>query len=80
MRAFGITPITTCPHCSKLVDGTCQMCEPGDTHPSCHQCEDGKIAIPWYQHDLFYAVLTAVTVSVSSALIVSAIQRRMKQK
>lgn len=80
MQSLGITPITTCPHCSKLVDNTCVVCEPGDVHPSCEMCENGRIVVPWYRHELFLAISTTVVVTVASTLILSHIQKKWGKK
>lgn len=73
-----IQPITTCPHCSKLQDGSCRICFEGDPHPSCESCVDGRLVIPWYQNELFIAVTTAVVVTVISAVIVNKLQNKAK--
>lgn len=72
---LGVTPVTTCPHCAILIDGTCQVCPPGDPHPSCQDCVDGKYHPPWYKSDLFFAIATSVVVAVASGLIISQIER-----
>ena len=77
---LGVTPITTCPHCSRLIEGTCVLCEPGDPHPSCENCVDGKFVTPWYQTEIFLGILTTVVVTVASALIVTQIQKSLKAK
>lgn len=79
MTPLGLTPITTCPHCSKLVEGSCQVCGPFDQHPSCERCEGGRIVVPWYENELFIAVVTTVIVSVASAVIISSIQNKWKE-
>ena len=78
--SVGIDPITTCPHCSKLVNGTCEICLEGDPHPSCDQCVDGKLKLPWYQNELVIAIGTTVVVTVASALIMSALSKRLGKK
>lgn len=78
--SVGITPITTCPHCSKLVDGSCVICEAGDLHPSCEMCVDGQIKVPWYRHELLLSVVTTVVVTVASTIILGAIQTKIKKK
>lgn len=77
---LGVTPITTCPHCSKLVDGSCVVCGPEDPHPSCENCEGGRLAIPWYQSELFLAIVTTVAVTVVSSIILSRVQSALKKK
>lgn len=79
-RGAGVTPITTCPHCSKLVNGSCVVCGPDDIHPSCQSCEKGRLAIPWYQSELFLGILTTVAVTVASTIILSRIQTAMKKR
>ena len=71
-----ITPITSCPHCSKLVNGTCEICLNGDPHPSCESCENGRIVTPWYQNELLLTIGTTVVVTVASALIIAKIQKK----
>lgn len=78
--AVGIDPITTCPHCSKLVAGTCEICTEGDPHPSCESCENGKLKIPWYQNELVIAVGTTVVVTVASAIILAALRKKFGKK
>ena len=78
--SLGIDPITTCPHCSKLVNGTCEVCPNGDPHPSCDMCVDGRLKLPWYRNELVIAVGTTVVVSVASALILSALQKKLNKK
>lgn len=79
IRAAGVAPITTCPHCSKLVNGSCVVCSPGDLHPSCEFCEEGRIVMPWYRNELVVAIFTTVVVSVASALILQRIQGKKKR-
>lgn len=79
-RGVGIDPITTCPHCSKLVNGTCEICLEGDPHPSCAQCVDGRLKQPWYQNELVIAIGTTVVVTVASALIMAALQKKLGKK
>lgn len=55
-------------------------CAPGDIHPSCEYCENGSYKPPWYQRDLFRTILISVTVAVASGIIVSQIERRVRQK
>lgn len=71
-----IVPITTCPHCSKLVNGTCQMCYPGDPHPSCEACENGRIVVPWYRSELLLTIFTTVVVTVASGVIIEKIKKK----
>lgn len=80
MMSLGIDPITTCPHCSKLVNGTCEVCPNGDLHPSCSMCVDGRLKLPWYRNELVIAVGTTVVVSVASALILSVLQKKLNKK
>jgi hypothetical protein len=80
MIGLGIAPITTCPHCSKLINNSCVVCGPDDPHPSCESCEEGRLAIPWYRSELFLAILTTVVVTVASTIIVGRIQEAMKRK
>lgn len=70
-----IVPITTCPHCSKLVNGSCEMCTDGDPHPSCEQCVGGRIVTPWYMNELLLTIGTSVVVAVASAIILAKIQK-----
>lgn len=78
--AVGIDPITTCPHCSKLIAGTCEICTEGDPHPSCESCINGRLKLPWYQNELVIAVGTTVVVTVASAIILSALQKKFGKK
>lgn len=80
VRGLGISPITTCPHCSKLINGSCVVCGPGDLHPSCESCEEGRLVTPWYRHELVVAIFTTVVVSVASAVILQRIQKRWGKK
>lgn len=81
LRGLGIAPITTCPHCSKLINNSCVVCGPNDPHPSCEQCEGGKLmGPPWYKSELFLAIFTTVVVTVASTIIVGRIQEAMKRK
>lgn len=75
-----VTPFTTCPHCSVLVNGTCEECVPGDPHPSCVDCVQGKHQPPWYKKDLFQTILISVTVAVATGIIVSQIERKLRLK
>jgi len=71
LAAANITPITTCPHCSRLVDGSCLVCETGDEHPSCRHCEGGRYKppkAPFYKNEIFISVATAVTVGVLTTM------------
>lgn len=80
MYALGATSfpvVTSCPHCSKLVNGTCVTCEPGEENPACEYCVNGRIRVPWYLNELFLAVVTTVAVSVASTLIISKIQSKL---
>ena len=76
----GPTPITTCPHCSMLVEGSCVTCAPGDTHPSCRDCEEGRYKPPWYRHNLSLTIFTTVVVSVASGLIIARVNSLMKKR
>ena len=73
-----ITPFTTCPHCSVLVNGTCFECDPASTHPSCQNCVNGEHQPPWYQ-GLFQTLLLSVTVGVATAIILRGIDRKLKR-
>ena len=75
-----ITPITTCPHCSILVNGSCEMCGPDDSHPSCESCVEGRIVVPWWQNELLVAIGTTVVVTVVSTIIITKIQRGMERR
>jgi hypothetical protein len=79
-RGVGIDPITTCPHCSRLVNGTCEICVDGDPHPSCHMCVNGQLKMPWYRNELVIAVGTTIVVTVASAIILAAIQKKIGKK
>jgi hypothetical protein len=80
VRPVGITPFTTCPHCSILIDGTCVECPNGDVHPSCVECVDGKHRPPWYKGELLQTILISVAVGVASAIILRQIESRMRKK
>lgn len=79
-RGLGVVPITTCPHCSKLINGSCVICAPEDPHPSCTHCEGGKFVVPWHRNEIVVAIVTTVVVSVASAIILSRIQGAMKSQ
>ena len=83
-RSVGFAPITTCPHCSKLIDGSCEICGPEDPHPSCEFCQEGRIVLPWHRNELVVAIATTVIVSVASAIMIgwinSKIQKKSKRK
>lgn len=79
LGAGEITPFTTCPHCSVLVNGTCLECSPESTHPSCNNCVDGTHKPPWYQGRLFQTLLLSVTVGVATAIIIRGIDRKLKR-
>lgn len=79
-KYLGVTPITTCPHCSILVDGSCRVCPPGDPHPSCQSCVEGRVIVPWWQNELLVAIGTTVVVTVVSTIIISKIQRTYGKK
>lgn len=71
---------TTCPHCSILKDGECVICPEGDPHPSCEGCIEGRLPPPpWYQHELVYAIGTAVAVSVASTILITYVGRKLDQ-
>lgn len=70
MLGVGIAPITSCPHCSILINGTCEICEDGDPHPSCHQCVNGRHVVPWYQSGLFLSALVYVSAGITTAILV----------
>lgn len=79
-RALGQTRavITTCPHCSYLVGGTCVICEDGDPHPGCEGCVNGRLRPPpWWENELFVAISTAVVVSVATAIIVPRLEKQI---
>jgi hypothetical protein len=78
VRPMGFAPITTCPHCSKLIEGTCEICGPEDPHPSCEFCRAGRIRIPWYRNEVVMTVTITVVVAVSSGLIIQAFNRRFR--
>jgi hypothetical protein len=73
--------ITTCPHCSRLVDNSCIVCGPDDQHPSCQHCE-GHIykppkpkPKPFYRSDVFISVMTAVAATVLSSAVLYQLNR-----
>ena len=76
VAAFGaddgtVPVITTCPHCSKLVNGSCLVCADGDPHPSCSNCVGGKHSPPrraWYKSQMVVSASTVVLASVVSTL------------
>ena len=79
MGPFGaVAPITTCPHCSVLVDGSCIQCQDGETHPSCKFCKGGEHKPPWHKSELMVAFASAVLVSVGSAIIASEIRKKLR--
>jgi hypothetical protein len=43
-------------------------------------CVDGRLKLPWYRNELVIAVGTTVVVSVASALILSALQKKLNKK
>ncbi len=71
MYALGasVPMFSTCPPCSVLKDGSCDVCEDGSPHPSCKNCVAGELQMPWYQQELVVAVGSAVVVSVISTII-----------
>lgn len=71
-----MVPITTCPHCSILIEGTCIPCRPGDDHPSCRYCKNGSFSPPWYKSEKLHTALAIASASVASALILAMIRRR----
>lgn len=77
-QVAGPTPITTCPHCSILVNGSCMLCADGDSHPSCIDCVNGRHKPPWHRSSLTLAITTAVVVSVISGLLVARINRKIR--
>lgn len=76
----GPPPITTCPHCSILVEGSCVVCGSEDQHPSCLHCRDGKYKPPWHKNQLWTAIATATVVAVASGLIAAEIRHRFRLK
>jgi hypothetical protein len=81
MRAVGDAwqPITSCPHCSVLVSGTCVPCKDGDTHPACENCVGGRHIPPkppWYENQLLNAIITTTVVTVVSGLFLEQIKKR----
>lgn len=66
---------TTCPQCSKLVEGSCIPCKDGEKHPSCLDCKDGRPPppppIPWYQGETTKLIFATVTGAVLTAVILS---------
>jgi hypothetical protein len=72
-----IAPITTCPHCSVLVNGSCEVCQEGSTHPSCVDCVGGRHSPPFYRSQMFIAVITAITVATVSGVALAFINRKM---
>ena len=76
----GPPPITTCPHCSILVNGSCVECKPGDTHPSCLHCKDGRFKPPWHKNQIWVAIATATAVTVFSGILAAEIRRRLRLK
>lgn len=69
--SVGIAPITTCPHCSKLVEGSCVICTPNDPHPSCLYCEEGRINLPWHRKEIVVGIASAVVISVASGILIA---------
>jgi hypothetical protein len=72
-----VAPITTCPHCSVLVNGTCEVCPEGSTHPSCKDCTGGQYKPPFYRSDLFIGVVTAVLVATVSGVVLGYTNKRL---
>ncbi len=76
--AFGATVpvVTSCPHCSYLVEGTCVVCDNEDPHPGCVNCVDGlPEGSPWYFHPLTLSIGSAVAVAVVVALVVPRLEK-----
>jgi hypothetical protein len=71
-----MTPITTCPHCSALVEGSCVRCPEGSNHPSCKNCQGGVHKPPWYTNDKVQTALAIASASVVSALILATLRRK----
>jgi hypothetical protein len=76
----GSDPITSCPHCSILVNGTCVTCSVGVDHPACADCEGGRYRPPWYRNSLTLTILTTVLVSVASGLILNRVDAALKKR
>ena len=73
MSPLVVPAITTCPHCSVLVAGSCVVCGPLDQHPSCLHCQDGVYtppADPWWRHELVWFSLMSVAAGIATALVV----------
>lgn len=71
-----VTPFMTCPPCSYLWEGSCVVCQNGDPHPGCLDCEDGKpLPDPWYKSDLVISILAGSAVAIITGLIVAKAER-----
>lgn len=82
-RAIGasVPAQATCPPCSYLWEGHCQICEAGDPHPGCDKCVDGKPEAPsWWKSDLVPAVVAGVVVSLAVALIVPRVEKAIAKR
>ena len=71
-----MTPITTCPHCSILMDGSCVPCPEEADHPSCKNCHGPVHRPPWYTNDKVQTALAIASASVVSALILAGLRRK----
>lgn len=67
---------SVCPPCSKLVDGSCEVCDDADEddrkHPSCQNCKVGVYTpppTPWYQNPVITSVGSAVAAAVLTAVV-----------
>ena len=76
-----VRAITSCPACSYLVNGTCEICSNEDPHPGCIDCVDGRPApAPWYAHPLILGVGSAVVVALAVSLVVPRLERAITQR
>lgn len=87
MRSFGsleLRPVvTTCPHCSYLVEGSCVVCADGDPHPGCEGCIDGHYVSPriaWYRSDLVITIASSMVVAVVSTIVAVRLQHMLERR
>jgi hypothetical protein len=74
-------PITTCPHCSVLTEGSCVTCEDGNPHPSCSDCVGGvhkPPPPPWYKSEFLQSLTLSVAVAVVSGYALHRINKMRK--
>jgi hypothetical protein len=81
LGALGTTVPSTCPQCSKLVDGSCEVCDDTDAddkvHPSCQYCTAGKYAPPadpWYKNPIITSIGGAVCAAVLTAIVLKSLK------